>query len=216
MPSRATVPWSGAVGAWQSEVDHRNKKFNEKSRQFLAYKNVYWLWGADEKAVTRVTVRHYDAYLQWQNFQFNPYNHNMYFPLILAFILVGVGLAVEYSSCFISVLNLDLYVCCFDAYILVRNPSRGPNNLYIYELQKNIGRGLLQRKTGKYLKTWLSICAVWLYAVLIFCSFSVRFLGKEVQFDSIGSQSLPFHLLYAPLSELLLTLLRRCFCCGLF
>ena len=23
--------------------------------------------------------------------------------------------AVEYSSCFISVLNLDLYVCCFDA-----------------------------------------------------------------------------------------------------
>ena len=45
-------------------------------------------------------------------------------------------------------------------YRLVRNPLRGPNNLYIYELQQNIGRGLLQHKTGKNLKTWLSICAV--------------------------------------------------------
>ena len=72
-------------------------------------------------------------------------------------------------------------------YRLVRNPSRGPNNLYIYELQQNIGRGLLQRKTGKNLKKWLSICAVWLYAVLIFCYFPVRCLGKEVEFDSIGS-----------------------------
>ena len=27
----------------------------------------------------------------------------------------SVSLAVEYSSCFISVLNLDLYLCCFDA-----------------------------------------------------------------------------------------------------
>ena len=26
----------------------------------------------------------------------------------------SVSLAVEYSSCFISVMNLDLYVCCFD------------------------------------------------------------------------------------------------------
>ena len=26
-----------------------------------------------------------------------------------------VGLVVEYSSCIITVLNLDLYVCCFDA-----------------------------------------------------------------------------------------------------
>ena len=28
---------------------------------------------------------------------------------------VSVDLDIEYSSCFISVLNLDLYVCCFDA-----------------------------------------------------------------------------------------------------
>ena len=28
---------------------------------------------------------------------------------------LSVGLAVEYSSYFISVLNVDLYVCCFDA-----------------------------------------------------------------------------------------------------
>ena len=27
----------------------------------------------------------------------------------------SVGLPVEYSSCFISVFNLDLYVCCVDA-----------------------------------------------------------------------------------------------------
>ena len=27
----------------------------------------------------------------------------------------SVGLAVEYSSCFISVLNLDFYVSCFNA-----------------------------------------------------------------------------------------------------
>ena len=31
------------------------------------------------------------------------------------FQLFSDGLAVEYSSCFISVLNLDLYVCNFDA-----------------------------------------------------------------------------------------------------
>ena len=28
-------------------------------------------------------------------------------------------------------LNLDLYVCCFDA-LMSRGPSRGPNNLYVY------------------------------------------------------------------------------------
>ena len=27
------------------------------------------------------------------------------------------GLAVEYSSCFISVMDLDLYVCCFDSLV---------------------------------------------------------------------------------------------------
>ena len=39
--------------------------------------------------------------------------------------------AVEYSSCFISVMNLDLYVRCFDS-LMSRGPSRGPNNLYVY------------------------------------------------------------------------------------
>ena len=57
------------------------------------------------------------------------------------------GLAAEYSSCFISVLALDLYVCCFDA-LLSRSLLRGPNNLYVYELQQNLGRGLLERETG--------------------------------------------------------------------
>ena len=58
-----------------------------------------------------------------------------------------VGLAVEYSSCFILVLNLDLYVCCFD-WVMSRSPSRGPNNLCFYEPQHNLGRGLLQREIG--------------------------------------------------------------------
>ena len=39
--------------------------------------------------------------------------------------------AVEYSSCFISVMNLDLYVRLFDS-LLSRGPSRGPNNFYVY------------------------------------------------------------------------------------
>ena len=29
----------------------------------------------------------------------------------------SVGLAVEYSSCGISVMNLDLYVCCFHSFM---------------------------------------------------------------------------------------------------
>ena len=38
---------------------------------------------------------------------------------------------VEYSSSFISVMNLDLYVRCFDS-LMSRGPSRGPNNFYVY------------------------------------------------------------------------------------
>ena len=35
--------------------------------------------------------------------------------------------AVEYSSYFISVMNFDLYVRCFDS-LISRGPSRGSNN----------------------------------------------------------------------------------------
>ena len=49
----------------------------------------------------------------------------------LAFVGPASGLAVEYSSCFISVMNLDLYVHRFDS-LMSRSPSRGPNNLYVY------------------------------------------------------------------------------------
>ena len=38
--------------------------------------------------------------------------------------------AVDYSSCFISVMNLDLYVLCFDS-LMSRGCSRGPN-FYVY------------------------------------------------------------------------------------
>ena len=44
----------------------------------------------------------------------------------LLFQYFSKGIAVEYSSCFISALNLDLYVGCFDAWMR-RNPSRERN-----------------------------------------------------------------------------------------
>ena len=42
-----------------------------------------------------------------------------------------LNIAVEYSSCFISVMNLDIYVRWFDS-LMSRGPSRGPNNFYVY------------------------------------------------------------------------------------
>ena len=48
------------------------------------------------------------------------------------------GLAVEDSSYFISVINLDLYVHCFDS-LMSRSLSRRPNYLYIY-IYMNHGR----------------------------------------------------------------------------
>ena len=38
--------------------------------------------------------------------------------------------AVEYSSCFISVMIPDLHVRCFDS-LMRRGPSSGPNNFYV-------------------------------------------------------------------------------------
>ena len=38
---------------------------------------------------------------------------------------------VENSPCFISVMNLDLYVHCFDS-LMSRCSSRGPNSFYVY------------------------------------------------------------------------------------
>ena len=57
----------------------------------------------------------------------------------------SVGFALEYSSYFTSVLNLDLYVCCL-IHWWVRSPLRGPSNLYVYEPQQSLGRGLCTRK----------------------------------------------------------------------
>ena len=50
----------------------------------------------------------------------------------------SVGLAVEYSSCFIWVFLIYMFaVLCGPS-----RPSRGPNNLYVYEAQQNLERGL--------------------------------------------------------------------------
>ena len=153
----------------------------------------------------------------------------------------SVGFTVEYSSCFISVLNFDLSVCCFDAQ-MSRSLSCGPNILYVHEPQQNLGGGwLLKCKTGLNLPVvhyWpfqgcasiavysyrqclstscLSLTVCWcclgqtgghllgkswplgLPLVLFYfhclCSFPVWCLGKEMEFDCIGSWSLPLHLL---------------------
>ena len=53
------------------------------------------------------------------------------------------GLIVEYSSCFISVMNLDLYVHCLDS-LMSRSPSRGPNNVYVY-MNHNRTQGEVER-----------------------------------------------------------------------
>ena len=50
--------------------------------------------------------------------------------------------AVEYMylSCFISVMNLDLYVRCFDS-LMSRSFTRTEQLLCVYEPQQNLGRG---------------------------------------------------------------------------
>ena len=62
-------------------------------------------------------------------------------------------------------MNLNLYVHCFDACL-----SRGPNNLYVYEPQPNVGQGLLQRETGlspHYFMTDRSKAVLLLWFILI-------------------------------------------------
>ena len=39
--------------------------------------------------------------------------------------------AVECSSCFIAVVNIDSYVRCFDS-LVTGGSSRGPSNFYVY------------------------------------------------------------------------------------
>ena len=49
------------------------------------------------------------------------------------------GLAIEFSSCFNSVL-LDLdYMIAVLMHRRIRNPSRGPNTLYMFKPQQNLG-----------------------------------------------------------------------------
>ena len=41
-----------------------------------------------------------------------------------------------------------IYIIAVLMHRLIRSPSRGPNTLYVFESQQNLGRGLFQRKTG--------------------------------------------------------------------
>ena len=51
--------------------------------------------------------------------------------------------------------TLGLYICGFDA-LMVRSPSCGPNNMYIYEPQQNVGQVLCTRKIGLRPPSYLS------------------------------------------------------------
>ena len=55
--------------------------------------------------------------------------------------------APEYSSCFISVMSLDLSVCSFDSF-MSSGPLRGPNNFYVYMNHSSTQDEVAQRKTG--------------------------------------------------------------------
>ena len=55
--------------------------------------------------------------------------------------------AVEYSSCFISVMELDLYVRCFYS-LMRRGPSRGPNSFYMHMITTEPRARLPKGKTG--------------------------------------------------------------------
>ena len=55
---------------------------------------------------------------------------------------------------------------------------------------------------GKVLTSWLSACAMFSICCLdCLCSFAVWCLGKDVEFDCIGSWSLPFHLPLVTMTE---------------
>ena len=110
----------------------------------------------------------------------------------------SVCLVVEYSSCFISALDLDWYVSCL-MHWWVRSPSCGPNNLHLYDPQQNPGRGVWSRKTGlssRVIYYWpfqggASVviyyncqCSSAFYLLLTYCSFylgysCVHLLGKS-------------------------------------
>ena len=55
---------------------------------------------------------------------------------------------------------------------------------------------LFMISAGKGLPSWLSACDVFIYCrIKYICSFPVRCLWQDVEFDRVGSFSLPFHLL---------------------
>ena len=66
----------------------------------------------------------------------------------LTSVALASGLAVEYSSCFIAVMNFDLYVHCFDS-SMSRSPSRGPKNLYVY-MNHSRTQGEVERSQNRF------------------------------------------------------------------
>ena len=117
-----------------------------------------------------------------------------------------------WSCCRVPILFLSAVLCADELEVIYANR----NNLYVYESQQNLKRGLVERKTGlrppplppphpliyywwpsvwKVLSLWLSAWAVLLYAVLTVCvPFRVWCLEQDVTFDCIRSWSLSIYL----------------------
>ena len=54
----------------------------------------------------------------------------MKFPTVDKFLHIALIYRM-FSSCFISLMDFDLYVRCFDSLMNI-DPSRGPNNFYVH------------------------------------------------------------------------------------
>ena len=61
-------------------------------------------------------------------------------------VALALRVGLQHSSCFIPWILIYMFAVLMHTW--VRSPSRGPNNLYIYELQQNLGWGIYTCKIG--------------------------------------------------------------------
>ena len=123
---------STAFITWGIKVLHTHLRYHiENIHRSVSWKKKVWGRTAPDGSPGMVTLVHW-----------------AYRPRCLRSVAPASGLAVEYPSCFISVMNLDLYVHCFDS-LMSRSLSRGPNNVYVCIWTTAEPRARLSaRKTG--------------------------------------------------------------------
>ena len=101
---------------------YKNEGFKPTSRKQIV---------AEISAIHRSTLQSVllaNLYFNYAQYLVGPTGFNCWTSVAPAF---QSWFAVEYSSCFIPLMNLYLYVRCFDS-LMSRGPSRGPNNFYVY------------------------------------------------------------------------------------